>query len=46
VITGHHSAETLETIQSLRAQVVGKPFGPATVVREVERLIGTRSGTS
>jgi signal transduction histidine kinase/CheY-like chemotaxis protein len=46
VITGHHSAETLETIQSLRAQVVGKPFGPATVVREVERLIGTGSGTS
>jgi CheY-like chemotaxis protein len=43
VISGHHSAKTLESIRSLRAQVVGKPFSPATVVREVERLIGTRA---
>jgi signal transduction histidine kinase/DNA-binding response OmpR family regulator len=46
VITGHQTAETLEAIQSLRAQIVGKPFGPGTVVREVERLIGTGAGTS
>jgi chemosensory pili system protein ChpA (sensor histidine kinase/response regulator) len=46
VICGQHSAETLETVRSLRAQVVGKPFGPATVVREVERLIGTESGAN
>ncbi|MGD2152021.1 MAG: response regulator [Gemmatimonadales bacterium] len=44
VLSGQHSAETLETVQSLRAQVVGKPFSPETVVREVERLIGTGSG--
>jgi signal transduction histidine kinase/CheY-like chemotaxis protein len=41
VITGHQTAETLEAIRSLRALVVGKPFGPATADREVERLIGT-----
>nr|NIN72371.1 response regulator [Gemmatimonadota bacterium]NIO32080.1 response regulator [Gemmatimonadota bacterium] len=41
VITGHQTAETLEAIRSLRAQVIGKPFAPAAMVREVERLLGT-----
>jgi signal transduction histidine kinase/CheY-like chemotaxis protein len=46
VITGHQAAETLEALKSLRAQVIGKPLAAATVVREVERLIGTGSGAS
>ncbi|UCC71214.1 MAG: response regulator [Gemmatimonadota bacterium] len=46
VITGRASSETMEAIHSLRARVVSKPFGPATVVREVERLLGTGSVSS
>lgn len=44
VITGHASAETLAAIEAQQAFVVTKPFGVATVLREVERAIGPSAG--
>jgi signal transduction histidine kinase/DNA-binding response OmpR family regulator len=43
VITGHPVQDVAEAIGSLQAQFLSKPFGTATVLREVDRLIGPQS---
>ena len=40
VITGRPSSEMVESLNSLRASLVPKPFAASTVIREIERLIG------
>ena len=40
VITGHADPEQVDSIASLQAQLISKPFGTAMVLREIERLLG------
>jgi DNA-binding response OmpR family regulator len=46
VVTGHPASETKEAIESLQAAFVSKPFGAATILKEVERLIGAPPAAS
>ncbi len=43
VITGHAAPDLVDTIQSLRADFLPKPFGTSTVLREIGRLLGPPS---
>ena len=43
VITGHAAPELVDTIESLRADFLPKPFGTSTVLREIGRLLGPPS---
>jgi len=43
VITGHPAQDLVEAIDSLQAHFLAKPFGTATVLREIDRLIGVSS---
>ncbi len=40
VVTGHATPEMAKTINTLHAHFLPKPFGIASVLQEVERLIG------
>ena len=43
VITGHAAPDLIETIESLRADFLPKPFGTSTVLRVIGRLLGPPS---
>jgi signal transduction histidine kinase/DNA-binding response OmpR family regulator len=40
VITGHANPDQVDSIASLQAQLISKPFGTAMVLKEIERQLG------